>query len=255
MDCTQARPRLHDLRRGRLAQPALEEVRAHLATCDGCRRAQDGEAALDDLLRDRMPRYEAPLALRERLAALEGERRRPPPRRWTRLVAPALAACLAAATGALLLERRSLADARDLGGLSAEAVSDHLRVLASRRPLEVESSGSHDVKPWFEGKLDFAPPVPVPEGSELRLVGGAVGYFLDRKCAVVEYALRRHAVTFLVFPAEGLPWPRSEPFATATSRGFHAVLWRSGELGYALVSDANQAEIRALAERFAADAR
>jgi len=255
MDCTQARPLLHDLRRQRLPSPALEAVRAHLATCDGCRRAHEEEAALDDLLRERLPRYEAPPSLRARLSGLEGGRPRPPARRWVRLVAPALAACFAATTGALLLERRSLRDSTDVGGLVAEAVTDHLRVLTSQRPLDIESSGSHDVKPWFQGRLDFAPAVPLPPANDLRLVGGAVGYFLDRKCAVVEYALRRHAVTLLVVPAQGLRWPSGAPFSRASSRGFNAVLWRSGELGYVLVSDANAGDLGTLAESFEAATR
>jgi len=138
--------------------------------------------------------------------------------------------------------------------MSTEAVNDHLRVLASQRPLEVEASGSHEVKPWFEGKLDFAPSVPLPDAAGLRLAGGAVGYFLDRKCAVVEYALRRHAVTLLVFPADGLAWPSrdAKSFTSSSRRGYHAVFWRAGELGYSLVSDVNPVELGALAERFAA---
>jgi anti-sigma factor RsiW len=142
--------------------------------------------------------------------------------------------------------------------MTGEAVNDHLRILNSTHPLDIESSANHQVKPWFEGKLDFAPVVPEPAAQDLRLQGGAVGYFFDRKAAVVVYGLRRHAVTMLVFRAEGLRWPprgtsrlaAAEAFQSS-DRGFHTVFWRSGALCYALVSDVDPEELDALAARFA----
>ena len=94
-----------------------------------------------------------------------------------------------------------------LAVLTSEVVNDHLRVLASQHPVEVESGGSHQVKPWFEGKLDFAPVVPALDGTDVRLRGGSVGYVFDRKAAVLVYQLRLHVVTLLVFRAEGSPGP------------------------------------------------
>jgi len=263
MSCAEARPLLLDLRRRRLAPEVEEAVRAHLAGCAGCRRAEEAEGVLDDLLTQRLPRHAAPDGLRRRVAALAAEEPRRERRRFsfTSLVAPALAAGLAVATGALLVERRSGREASALSALTEEAVSDHLRVLASQHPLEVESGGSHQVKPWFEGRLDFAPAVPLPEVPDLRLEGGAVGYFLDRKAAVVEYGLRRHAVTLLVFRTEGLAWPARAsadapaPDSASSARGFNVVLWRANGLGYALVSDVNPQELATLAARFVAVAR
>jgi anti-sigma factor RsiW len=132
------------------------------------------------------------------------------------------------------------------------------RLLNSAHPLDLASSANHQVKPWFEGKLDFAPAVPEPAIRDLRLEGGAIGYFLDRRAALVVYALRRHALTLIAFPAGGLPWPprhatrlaSAEAFR-ASERGFHAVFWRSGELCYALVSDVDATELEALAAGFA----
>jgi len=171
-------------------------------------------------------------------------------------VAAALAAGLAvAATGALL--RRGLGP--DVQPLAAEAIDDHLRVLATAHPLAMETGDPHALKPWLSGQLDFSPAVPTAPASGLVLRGATVGYVFDRKAAVLLYRLRLHLVTLLAFRAEGLPWPTggqrvgaSPQLAKLGERGFHAVLWRSSGLGYALVSDSDPAELTGLAGALAA---
>src|SRR6185369_13609046 len=83
----------------------------------------------------------------------------------------------------------------------------HLRVLVSEHPLEIESGGMHQVKPWFTGRLDFAPVVPFLGDDEFPLQGGAVGYFLDRKAATFVYKRRLHTISLFVFRADGLSFP------------------------------------------------
>jgi len=78
-----------------------------------------------------------------------------------------------------------------------------------------------------------------------------VGYVFDRKAAVLVYALRQHLVTLLVFRTEGLAWPDVSTDQTRSARGFNVVLWRGGELGYALVSDANAKELSEIGVRLA----
>jgi anti-sigma factor RsiW len=140
-----------------------------------------------------------------------------------------------------------------------EAVTDHLRLLASQHPLDVESGDMHQVKPWYEGRLDFAPIVPFLGDQEFPLAGGAIGYFLDRKAAVFVFHRRLHAISLFVFPARGVPWPTRGldvlgPVRAYTSddRGFHVILWRNREQGCALVSDVDLPELTRLAERLAA---
>jgi len=218
MDCQDVRNLLHDLRAKRLSAASRDDVRAHVAGCAACARADAAERVLDEAL-ERRPRYRAPRALTRRLGLLAAPVPARPPaeaQRWTRFLAPALAAAFAALSIGLLVERAQVRDAGTLARLAGEAVNDHLRQLARAEHLEIRSGGMHQVKPWFEGKLDFAPVVPVREGEELRLQGGPVGYFQDRKAARLEYALRQHVVALLVFRAEGLsrrpdPHPPSRP--------------------------------------------
>jgi anti-sigma factor RsiW len=261
MDCADARLHLHDLRRGRLPPALHEEIRRHLDRCEACRRAEEAEGVLDELLLLKLPRRVAPEGLRRRLAsasqAVAPVVKLRVPARWRRLVVPALAAGLALVTTALIVDRSTGRDPGVARRLEDEVVDDHLRVLASLHPLEIESGGSHQVKPWFEGRLDFAPVVPLPELADLKLRGGSVGYLWDRKAAVLHYSLRLHAVTLLAFRADGLAWPAEDTTVgtlrahVAASRGFAMLLWRAGGLGYALVSDVNPGELAEVAAAMA----
>jgi anti-sigma factor RsiW len=156
----------------------------------------------------------------------------------------------------VLLDRTSTRAEQARLAFLSEAVSDHLRALASERGPELSSGANHEVKPWFEGRVDFAPMVPVPDVPELRLRGGSIGYFLDRRAAVVSYTLRRHAVTLLAFRPEGLDLPEvpgggKVDLRSGGVRGFRVVAWRAGGVGYALVSDVPQQELQAIAATFA----
>jgi len=262
MDCQDVRLHLLEYQRGRLDVGRQRDVRAHLDGCAACRRAETAEQTLTDLLERRLPIHAASLALKRRLAAAWPAP--PAPRRvwwsgWGRL-APALAAAavLAMAVPLFYYERAFVRPPDGTAPMVTEAVNDHLRLLQSGHPLEVESGGIHRVKPWFEGRLDFAPVVAFAGDQEFPLKGGAVAYFLDRKAAAFVYGRRLHSISLFVFRADGLAWPSRglRPIGRATAyaaaaRGFSVVLWRSGDLGYALVSDVDPQELFDLAARIA----
>jgi len=217
------------------------------------------DAALDAAL-TRLPRHAAPAALERRIRQQFNETRAAQPARsW---LAPLVSAFAAAALVVLVVRFVPPArDARVTGAASAEmvteAVNDHIRVVSSSRPVEIESGGIHQVKPWFTGRLDFAPRVAFSGDDEFPLVGGSVGYFRDRKAAVFVFKRRLHVITLLVFPAAGLPWPAASgqvPLGRLSAsehdaRGFSVLLWQDAGLGYALVSDVNRQDLETLAAR------
>lgn len=252
MNCAQARDLTLE-RQARRLSPELERgLEAHLAGCGACERAERAERELTGLLATRLPRAPAPVALVRRIAALApagGARPAPAPARarwgW---VGGALAAVAAAVAVAVWSGARPGPSRQ--ASLQAEAVSDHLRILVAQRPLEIESGGVHQVKPWFEGRLDFAPVVPDLAAAGLALRGGAVGYFVDRRAAVLQYQLRAHRVTLLVFRPEGLPLAE-DPRVSAGEHGFRAAVWRTGALGYALVADVDPRELERVASEVA----
>jgi len=263
MNCEDVRIRLLDYQRGRLTLPAQAEVRTHLNGCADCTRADAVEQELTSVLEHRLPQHPASLALRRRLAAEwpASATERSWWSRWKPSLVPAVAAAAVVLVAAPVLyyERAASRVASERAGMVAEAVNDHLRVLSSQHPLDIESGGLHQVKPWFEGRLDFAPVVPFEGDADFPLKGGAVGYFRDRKAAVFVYARRLHPISLLVFRADGLAWPvrdltRIGPVEThaTAERGFNVIMWRRGELGYALVSDVDARELGRLAARMTA---
>jgi anti-sigma factor RsiW len=117
-------------------------------------------------------------------------------------------------------------------------------------PLAQVAGGLHEVKPWFGGKLDFAPAVRFAGNDDFPLQGGAVEPFLDRRAAVFVYKRRLHTSSLFVVRDEGLAFPTS--LRTQTVRGFNVALWRTDGQGYALVSDLNLPELLELQAEIAA---
>jgi anti-sigma factor RsiW len=264
MNCPDVRPRLLDYQRGHLAAGAREALLAHLEECADCAREEAVERTLSELLEERLPQHPAPLALKRRLAG-GWPASRPPAvswwSRWGRPLVPALAVAAVLLVILPLYYQPASVFPTSASAMVAEAVNDHLRILSSQHPLDIESSGMHQVKPWFEGRLDFAPVVPFLGDQDFPLQGGAVGYFIDRKAAVFVFHRRLHAISLFVFRADRLPWPtrRLERIGsvrahTTVARGFNVLLWQSGELGYALVSDVDRRELTQLAAKLAAGA-
>jgi anti-sigma factor RsiW len=255
MTCSEAKAQLLPALRGRLSPTDATTLDEHLRGCEGCRRAQTLERATDDML-SRLPRPSAPASLRRSLE-----------RRQSLLARPSTLSLLPAAAAAALLVvliagtlGRWHSGPRTGEGIErsvSEAVNDHLRQLYRDHPLEVESGGIHQVKPWFTGRLDFAPSVAFEGDDDFVLQGGAVGYFIDRKAAVLSYRHKLHQISLMIVPAEGLSWPGSLDSEVLGRlrvheervRGFSVVLWRDGDLGYALVSDLNLTELKQLANK------
>jgi anti-sigma factor RsiW len=262
MNCDDVWPKLRDYQRGVLSSRLQDEIRVHLQACDRCEHEASAEELLTDVLEYRLPRHSAPVTLRRHL----GEQWPAIPRqkrswwaRWGQTFVPALASTAALLIAIPTYYEHHWRSASVPTRIVAEAVTDHLRLLASQHPLDVDSSNMHQASPWYEGRLDFAPVVTFRGDAEFPLVGGAVGYFLDQKAAVFVFHRRRHTISLFVFPARGISWPThgfdsvgAMSLYRATDRGFNVVLWRYSDQGCALVSDVDPAALTQLAVRLAA---
>jgi anti-sigma factor RsiW len=201
------------------------------------------------MLETRLPRYSAPAHLKRRLTEQwpsvdERSARRPWLRAFTLGLSVAAASAVLVGGGVVVLLEREAGVER----LSGEAVNDHLRILEGA-PLAQVTGGLHEVKPWFGGKIDFAPELTYAGDAEFPLQGGAVEAFLDRRAAAFVFKRRLHTISLFILEADGRRFPRS--LRTAKLHGFNVALWKQGDQGYALVSDLNLNELLDLQGRIA----
>lgn len=244
MDCRAARLALLDEQRGRLDDETSLALAAHLRECAACARDDTAERLVTEQLERQMPQHAAPLGLKRRLVSQwpsEPGARRPRSSWW--LAAAAVLALVVLGTWSWWPPHGRPET------LAAEAVNDHLRVLARVDRLDVPSGNMHEVRPWLTGRLDFAPVVPFVGDADFPLRGGAIEHFLDRRAAIAVYGRRLHVITLLVTRPDGLPWPAAGRPLTTRVRGFNVRLWQANGLAYALVSDLDATELGQLATR------
>jgi anti-sigma factor RsiW len=177
--------------------------------------------------------YEAPAGLEQRIRkSLRNEIAAPAPWRWLAIAAALL--LMASVTWNILLYR-SRVDPREM--IAGNVLSAHIRSLAGTHLLDVPSSDQHTVKPWFNGKLDFAPAVKDVDG--FPLLGGRLEYFDGRAAAALIYGRRNHLINLFTWPSA-----TSSAEVTETRNGYHLQSWSGNGMMFWVVSDLNETELQ-----------
>jgi anti-sigma factor RsiW len=249
MNCEEASILLHALIDGELDAGHAREVEAHIASCPACAAQLREFQEFRDRLRPAGSRA-APAALRARI-----EGKLPAPRasgasRRSVLRGFALGATASAlaASGVLVMVMRGDDERRVLG----EFVSAHLRSLQAQHLIDVESSDQHTVKPWFNGRLDVAPPVIDLTAQGFALLGGRLDYVDAKPVAAIVYRRRVHVINLFCAPAPG----RTRHAAKVESlHGFNVRSWTENGLNLWAVSDINADELAEFGEKFEAALR
>jgi anti-sigma factor RsiW len=156
---------------------------------------------------------------------------------------PAVAALLVVAIGAFLVMNSMRTSQEQL--VASAVLAGHIRSLQPGHLIDVPSSDRHTVKPWFQGKLDFSPPV--PDLSELgwTLVGGRLDYLNGRPVAVLVYKRRLHNINVFLWPNHG---SAEDSLREEDAQGYQILHWDGAETTYWVVSDLNSAELLQLAQ-------
>ena len=244
MNCAEIRLLLHAYADGELDITNSLELERHLKTCAACAAEKNNLGSLKTMFKQPSLPYRAPESLKKSLLQMvrsaEAEAR--PPRinalqlwRWLACGATGLAllALLLRPTG--ISERDQRLD---------EAIASHVRSLMAEHLTDVASSEQHTVKPWFDGKLDFAPDVKDFAAQGFPLIGGRLDYLNHRMVAALVYRHNKHFINVFVWPEANAGGTKPE---VTNRRGYSIINRTANGLRFYLISDLNQSELGELA--------
>lgn len=233
---------LHAYVDGELDLVNARETERHLQSCKECRGTEKAIRQLHSALSEAIA-YRAPGHLRRNVrAALRHEAKS-----TRQTLSPWLMFATGAALAAVILgfalfqtTRAARTDA-----IVDQVVANHVRSLLAAQLVDVVSSDQHTVKPWFDGKIDFAPEVRDLAPGGFPLAGGRLDYLDGKTVAALVYHRNKHPINLFITPTTTSR--RTSPTAT-TRRGYNVLTWTNNGMNYWAVSDLNQAELREFSE-------
>jgi anti-sigma factor RsiW len=249
MNCQQAKPLIGPYADGELEAAAILELEKHIHDCPACALAWRNLQNLKKALKQDALYFMAPPELRERIKAeLPSPRREilhQPAWSWNWLTS-ALSGAFAVCLGLLLLVTQARPSAEQQ--LAQEIVSSHVRSLMGSHLMDVPSTDQHTVKPWFNGKLDFSPPVKNLAAEGFPLAGGRLDYLNGRTVASLVFQRHQHIINLFVWPSKEA---ESKPTLVKSTQGYHLIRWSEAGMVFWAVSDLNQKELMEFVQDFA----
>jgi len=223
------------------------EMETHLQVCGECSRELERLQALRTALQRGSLAYAAPEGLRQHIqsslrtsASAEAPERASAWRpflllRW----AGALAVLALFSVSAWQLTARLRGPSIDQR-ITAEVLSSHVRSLEGNHLMDVVSTDQHTVKPWFDGKLDFSPPVEDLASDGFPLVGGRLDYLEGRQVAALVYQRRKHFINVFVWPSAA---GSSSTQTIEPRQGYNMIRWSRSGFQFWAVSDVSAQDL------------
>jgi anti-sigma factor RsiW len=254
MNCAECEVLLHALLDGELDAGHARDVEAHVAQCSACAEKLSAFRAMRGAMAAANLKEPAPASLRSRIEAalpspapsITGLKTTRPTRRMFFGGFAAGAALSAAAAASVFLavirndQEQTIAD---------EVVSAHIRSLQAGHLMDVETSDQHTVKPWFDGRVDVAPPVVDLTAEGFTLLGGRLDYIGGAPVASVVYRRRKHIINLFVARRLG----REHAFVTtSTVQGYNVRHWSDQGLDFWAVSDLDGEELGEFVQKVSA---
>jgi anti-sigma factor RsiW len=246
VNCEDARLLIHRHLDGELDLVRDLEVEQHLEECPLCAREYAALRAMRTRLKDEAFRFEAPAELKERIRraipASQASRAKGYPARRGAWAPRAVRFAVPMAVGAMLalaIMPRAFGPNADQR-VADEVVASHVRSLMAGHLMDVVSTDQHTVKPWFNGKLDFSPPVTDFAKDGFPLVGGRLDYIERRPVAALVYQHGKHVINVFMWPTAG---DETSAERIETDHGYHVDQLVVAGMNCWVVSDLNPQEL------------
>jgi mycothiol system anti-sigma-R factor len=249
--CDLTQSRLHAYFDGELDAMSSAEFERHLESCPDCETRLAAEEKLRSALAGAQLYARAPETLRKKLQTNLPKAAVPPPVKRSRedswrWLAIAATVVLAAILGWQYLQKLNRYSQQQ--AMAAVIVDAHLRSLQPGHLEDVISTDQHTVKPWFDGKIDFAPPVRDFANDGFPLMGGRLDVIDGRTVAALVYGRRKHIVNVFVEK----PQPGDSQNGSGELQGYHWVSWQQNGFTFTAVSDTAYADLDQLKQLFLA---
>jgi anti-sigma factor RsiW len=230
---------------GELDLANARETERHLESCADCRGTERAIRELGAALTSDTPAYRAPARLRRNVRAALRREAKSTRQALSPWLVFATGAAFAAAIVAVALFQTTRAARSNT--IVDQVVANHVRSLLAAHLVDVASSDQHTVKPWFDGKIDFAPVVRDLRTDGFPLVGGRLDYLDGKTVVALVYQRNKHPINLFITPA--LTSESTSPTIT-TRRGYNILSWTNSGMNYWAVSDLNAGELREFADLF-----
>jgi len=246
MECDEVSRLLDAYVDGELDETTRPDVQKHLDGCPGCRMGAERIAAFSSLVRATLPLYKAPSELKAKIRASLREASAPESHWLFRIRRPLIyAAAIPVLSLVLATTLRTLAPNRNQE-LISQAITNHARSLMVDHLVDVSSSDRHTVGPWFNGKLDYSPPVADLAQEGYALVGGRIDMLDKRPVAAIVYRKGAQVINMFVWPVTN----GKIDFDVQSDRGYHFCGWNQSGLNYLCISAATAEDIEKFEDEF-----
>jgi anti-sigma factor RsiW len=251
MNCQQAKPLIDPYADGELDAAGILELEKHIHDCPACALAWRNAQTLKKSLKQDSLFFTVPTELRRAIKAELRSQVETSPRwsfwNWNWLTAATYGfatTCLVLLLTVMLT--RPSAEQR----LAHEIVSGNIRSLMADHMLDVVSTDQHTVKPWFNGKLDFSPPVKDLTAQQFPLVGGRLDYIGGRSVAALVFHRAKHVINLFIWPVNE---KNSKPAVFGSIQGYNVIHWTNAGMTFWAASDLNKNELMEFVQDYAAD--
>ena len=247
MSCDLTRSVLHGYLDGELDATRAAEFERHLESCRECANTLGAEEALRSSLQGSGLYERAPVSLRKRVRAdLHSATAFPltpqiPIWRWLGVAAAMLIVASVSFYAWPRLQNSSVSSP----ATAAEIIDAHVRSLQPGHLTDVASTDQHTVKPWFDGKLAFVPPVKDYADEGFPLIGGRLDVLGGQNVAALVYGRHKHFINVFVWPTKEPDTPIHPP---GSRQGYQWVHWRHQGMEFCAISDVSDSDLHELAQ-------